>query len=348
LLKGIVLKYNNYRGMPIYDQIQDILKDRIGSIVTASEIKHALKTKYGTNASSIIPSDYCYNRFNKGIRFNKHIFEYIDHKTYKYLGENYLFTGLIFHKPANQDKDFIVGEWIVGRKIFYLTPVLKDSPEGLKIADHSARMVVKLTDPRPSGADIPTTNKHHSFLPQLHSVSQIKDLISRADDYDETKRLINKIDGLKTAREPFYLDINELDDIFHWKLRGQYSRQKRNTQLNTDELVRDVTKYAFSISGSDESNVVKLMLKALIILHGVQIPVASAIMTLCYPEKYCVVDFRGWRQVYGKEKEHGNYTITEYLEYWTIIKCTANKYGVTPQELDMALWQYDIENCRNK
>ena len=334
--------------MPIFDQIKDFLKDRTVEIVTTAQIKIALNEKYGTHASSIIPSDYCYNRFNKGIRFDKHIFVYIDHNTYKYLGENYQFTGLIFHKPANQDKDFIVGEWIAGRKIFYLTPVLKDSPEGLKIVDHAARMVVTMNDPKPTVIDNPATHNQTTSLPQIYSASQIRDLISRADDYGETKRLIKKIDGLKKAREPFYLDINELDEILHWKLRCQYSRQRRNIQLNTNELVINVTKSAFSISDVDEKNLVKLMMKALIILHGVQIPVASAIMTLCYPEKYCVIDKRGWRQVYGKEKEHGNYTIREYLEYWTIIKSTAQKYDVTSQELDMALWQYDIENHRKK
>jgi len=330
--------------MTIYEQIKDTLTDFIGSILTASEIKNAVTAQYGTNVSSIIPSDYCYNRFNSGIKFNKHLFEYISTNHYRHLGENYPFTGLIYHKPANQTLDFIVGEWIAGRKIFYSSPVLKDSAEGLSIVDHASRMVVTMVDSQPSGIDTSANLNHNTVLPQLYSASQIEDLINRADDYEETKRLIAKLDDLKRTRTPYFLNIDELDEIFHWKLRRQYSRQERNIQLNTDELVRKVTTYAFSVSGVDERDTIRFMLKALIILHGVQIPVASAIMTLCFPEKFCVIDRRGWRQVHGKEKEDGNYSIREYIEYWSIIQSTAIKFDVTPQEVDMALWQFDIES----
>jgi hypothetical protein len=330
--------------MKIYEQIIETLKDRIGTTLTASEIKNAVTAKYGTNVNSVIPSDYCYNRFNSGILFDKHIFEYINQNSYKYLGERYLFTGLIYHKPANQNLDFIVGEWIAGRKIFYSSPVRKDSAEGLSIVDHASRMVVTMVDSRPSGIDTSAHLNHNSVLPQLYSATQIKDLISRADDYEETKRLIAKLDGLKRTKTPYSLNIDNFDEILHWKLRRQYSRQERNIQLNTDELVRKVTTYAFSVSGVDDRDTIRLMLKALIILHGVQIPVASAIMTLCFPDKYCVIDFRGWRQVYGKVKKYGNYSIREYIDYWSKITNVALKFGVMPQEVDMSLWQFDIES----
>ncbi len=334
--------------MSIVEQIKVTLTDCIGKILTATEIKNAVTVKYGTNANSIIPSDYCYNRFNSGISFDKHIFEYIGQNNYKYLGERYPYTGLIYHKPTNQNFDFIVGEWIAGRKIFYSSPVRKDSAEGLSIVDHASRIVVTLVDSRPSGSSTSANLNHNTLLPQLSSATQIKDLINRADDYEETKRLIAKLDGLKRIRNPYFLNIDDFDEILHWKLRRQYSRQKRNIQLNTDELVRKVTTYAFSVSGVDERDTIRFMLKALIILHGVQIPVASAIMTLCFPEKYCVIDFRGWRQVYGKVKKFGNYSIREYIDYWSKITNVALKFGVTPQEVDMAIWQFDIESRREQ
>ncbi len=71
-------------------------------------------------------------------------------------------------------------------------------------------------------------------------------------------------------------------------------------------------------------------------------------MTLCYPDKYCVIDFRGWRQIFGKGKKYPNYTTKEYIKYLSIIKQMANKFGVTPQEVDMAIWQYDIEMNRKR
>ena len=334
--------------MTIYEQIKNILNDRIGSTVTASEIKHALKAKFGTNASSIIPSDYCYNRINDGIKFEKHIFEYIDHNIYKYLGERYPFTGLIFHKPTGQTNELIYGEWNNGRKIIYKTPVVQDSIEGIRIRGSFAKMDVPKIIKENTELKESITQDNSNILPQLLSRHQIFALINRADDYEETKRLITKLDGLKRTRTPFFLNLDDLDEIFHWKLRRQYSRQERNIQLNTDELVRKVTTYAFSVSGVDERDTIRFMLKALIILHGVQIPVASAIMTLCFPEKYCVIDFRGWRQVYGKVKKFGNYSIREYIDYWSKITNVALKFGVTPQEVDMAIWQFDIESRREQ
>ena len=78
--------------MTIYGQIKDLLKDDIGRIATSSDRIKELKLKHGTKARSIIISDYCYNRFNDGIKFDKHIFQYLIQNTYMFLGENYPFT----------------------------------------------------------------------------------------------------------------------------------------------------------------------------------------------------------------------------------------------------------------
>jgi len=178
----------------------------------------------------------------------------------------------------------------------------------------------------------------------LHSKNQILELIERADDYVETKRLISNFAELKKVRVPFYLKMDELDWILHWKLRRQYQRQYRNIIRNTDTLVREVTQTAFKIENDGSFYSIKLKLKTLIKLHGVQIPVASAILALCYPDMFCVIDFRGYRQFFGNAKKYQNYTFQEYFYYWSLIKKKADELGVTPQEVDMAIWQYDIES----
>jgi len=100
----------------IYEQLKEVLDGREGEIVTATDMKSLLATKYGTNKESVLLSDYCYNRFNEGIMFTKHLFQYIDRNSYKYLGENALFTGLIFQKKKGGVGECIVGEWIDGVK----------------------------------------------------------------------------------------------------------------------------------------------------------------------------------------------------------------------------------------
>lgn len=102
--------------MTIFDQIQEVLENKIGSEVTSAEIRNTLKAKYGTNETSVILSDYCYNRKNDGMEFKieTRIFEYIGRNRYKYLGQNYRYTGKVVHKPINSKAEEIEGEWING------------------------------------------------------------------------------------------------------------------------------------------------------------------------------------------------------------------------------------------
>lgn len=91
------------------DKVKDTFaKHEIGTILSTSEIKDMVILKHGGNRGSIIPSDYCYNLTNKGkindpilAKFN--IFEWISRGKYKYLGENYPYTGLIISNPRNKD-----------------------------------------------------------------------------------------------------------------------------------------------------------------------------------------------------------------------------------------------------
>lgn len=103
----------------IYEQIKTVLSNKTNALITPSEIIDQLKNKFGTNPDSVILSDYCYNRFNKGISFNKHLFQYINRSSYKYLGEQYPFNGLIFHKAKGSEEETVIGEWKNGEKIIY-------------------------------------------------------------------------------------------------------------------------------------------------------------------------------------------------------------------------------------
>lgn len=85
-----------------------------------------------------------------------------------------------------------------------------------------------------------------------------------------------------------------------------------------------------------------LKLKTLTLLYGVEIPVASSILTLCYSENYSVIDFRNWREIFKSSIKKTYYSTKEYNEYLKRIKFLANKFKFTTQEIDMAIWQKDI------
>ncbi|TDU15224.1 hypothetical protein DFO78_102144 [Bacillus subtilis] len=109
--------------MTIYEQIKTVLHNKVNKLVTPQEVKKTLQEKYGTNPDSVILSDYCYNRYNKGISFNKHLFEYVNRSSYKYLGEDSLYTGLIFRKSKGEEKEVLVGEWVNGVKSLQEAPI---------------------------------------------------------------------------------------------------------------------------------------------------------------------------------------------------------------------------------
>ena len=98
--------------MKILDKILAVMTDREGETFSSTEIKNMVLRAYrGTNRESVIPSDYCYNMTNKGIKFSKRdrLFEEIDGR-YKYLGLGYQYVGKIFWKKEP------VGEWKTGDK----------------------------------------------------------------------------------------------------------------------------------------------------------------------------------------------------------------------------------------
>lgn len=105
--------------MKIYDQMKQLFEGKKGAIITTREITESLQQQFGTNPASIRPADFCYNRYNSGISFTHHLFEYLTKSTYKYLGEQASYSGLIFHKPKGTKQEHVVGEWQDGKKMMY-------------------------------------------------------------------------------------------------------------------------------------------------------------------------------------------------------------------------------------
>jgi hypothetical protein len=95
--------------LKIKDKFLSVFQDKFGKEFSRKEIIDLLIIAHpGTNRSSIIPSDYCYNIVNVGIPFDVHIFEYLGGGRYKYLGPKYQYTGPIYWKNEK------VGKWEKG------------------------------------------------------------------------------------------------------------------------------------------------------------------------------------------------------------------------------------------
>lgn len=107
------------------DIVKYLLTLEVGQLISRTEIIERVNYLYGTNKTSIIPSDYCYNRVNLDKTAhdfkNGHprLLEWVKKGLYKYLGPNYNYTGKIYHKNKNSNKDCAVGEWNNGEYVFY-------------------------------------------------------------------------------------------------------------------------------------------------------------------------------------------------------------------------------------
>jgi hypothetical protein len=58
----------------------------------------------------------------------------------------------------------------------------------------------------------------------------IRHLRTASPDYSETEELKDEFCLRREERHPFFLTAEELDRVFHWKLRSQYGRQALHLQ----------------------------------------------------------------------------------------------------------------------
>jgi len=106
----------------LYEQIKEtMLLHSYGTELSTAQIRDEVARKYGTNKDSIIPTDYCYNRCNKGIDFNKqpHLFDYIKRGRFIYIGENAVYNGYVIHCSKDSNKEQKIGIWEDGKLIIF-------------------------------------------------------------------------------------------------------------------------------------------------------------------------------------------------------------------------------------
>lgn len=130
--------------------------------------------------------------------------------------------------------------------------------------------------------------------------------------------------------------LANLEAIVRWK-------SERLVQYligNSNEKIRRVLAVVAAPDTSTETAV-----KALLELHGVDLPVASAILAAIFPERYTVLDYRTLEAL-----GHARHDVHFYEEYLSFCKRLAESNIVTPQSelpaptplrtLDRALWEW--------
>lgn len=134
------------------------------------------------------------------------------------------------------------------------------------------------------------------------------------------------------ARKDGFLSRADFLKLCRWKTQ----RSQKKCAENTRELVREATRVAFT------STEEQMRIGVLMLLRGVDLPTASAILHYCHIEPYPLLDRRALWSV-GAVKPTGNKP-KFWWSYTVFCRNLAERSGVSMRVLDRALWQYSKEN----
>ena len=135
----------------------------------------------------------------------------------------------------------------------------------------------------------------------------------------------------------------DLIDVIKWK--RLHPLRKRITQ-SAPELEQRLNEALATDDGEDR-------VEALCGMQGFGPVLASAILTLTWPERYGFMDYHSWTalrelgfDVSERQFSGGGFTISECLRFLTIIRQLAGQVGSSPAQIADALCAYD--NVRRK
>lgn len=89
------------------------IKEEIEQFLSSIPLNHEFSTRwfkaelskqFNRSEDSYIPSDYCYNKTNKGVKYDRqpHYFLHIVRGKYRYVGKNYQYNGNIEQHHQNK------------------------------------------------------------------------------------------------------------------------------------------------------------------------------------------------------------------------------------------------------
>jgi hypothetical protein len=122
--------------------------------------------------------------------------------------------------------------------------------------------------------------------------------------------------------------------IFEWKTNG---RGRSRLTKNTDKEISDALKLVTTAKTD------RAAIAVLTGLNGVQVPVASAILTAIDPKRFTIIDFRALQAL---NQKNVLVNINYYLEYLIYCRKLARDSKVTLRTLDQALWQWSKEQSK--
>ncbi len=156
-----------------------------------------------------------------------------------------------------------------------------------------------------------------------------KDIGSFIENYDIEVQLFKT--G-KLIRERGFLTKKEFLSICLWK-----SRRPKPLYIQNDEtFVIEQSRKAFS----EQDEITKI--GYLTALKGVEIPTASAILTVVFPENYGIIDVRCIETLNNlKQIDFERITIQNWLKYVSLLRNLSAELNLSCREIEKALFAYN-------
>lgn len=121
--------------------------------------------------------------------------------------------------------------------------------------------------------------------------------------------------------------VSNLLTIVKWKSPRSAGRVLKNSADEIADALR------LALDAATERSAISVLTG----LHGVDIPVASAILTAIAPDRFTIIDYRALEALGVKRAWH---SVGFYLDYLGYCRDLASTNGVDLRTLDRALWQW--------
>ena len=140
-----------------------------------------------------------------------------------------------------------------------------------------------------------------------------------------------------------YLTSEEFFAIVIWK-SNRSKTKVRNGIRKARKSIREITSRIFKSKSKEDK------INALLSIQGVGIPIASAILTVCYPKEFTVVDYRAQASLKKFGERLGGDPVSkieDYLDYVKICTNLAINNNCSLRDFDRILFGKDFFDGEN-
>jgi hypothetical protein len=138
---------------------------------------------------------------------------------------------------------------------------------------------------------------------------------------------------VRAARRRGFVSRAEFLAMCRWKSPRAQPHYLRNRPAR----IREASRLALAARSE------RRRIEHLLTLHGVSVPVASAILTLLDPERYGVLDIRAWQMLYSVRGVDANpagrgFTVAQWLRYLETLRCHARRLRASARAVEYTLF----------